>query len=196
METFPPDFACYFMDFDWSCVAWKSFVFYVSFYFWYHGFLFCCECEVFSISCWSSAVKKINTNYILIKRAIASSIKWSFSMDSIIRFLKIGKWLIIVISFHYHISYNQNVVDEHLAELMPIFERLRQQEQIPCAFPLHMGAGGTAFVRNTSRLVALSPHTPHCHPSTHWVSYCVMLLNLVLCVHGGRAEDEVEYWRT
>lgn len=64
----------------------------------------------------------------------------------------------------------KSVVDEHLAELMPIFERLRQQEQIPCAFPMHMGAGGTAFFRNTTRLVSLSPHTPHCHPSTHWVS--------------------------
>ncbi|XP_055855326.1 dystonin isoform X45 [Episyrphus balteatus] len=60
--------------------------------------------------------------------------------------------------------------DEHLAELMPIFERLRAQEQIPCAFPLHMGAGGTVFVRsNNSRSVPLSPHAPHCHPSTHWV---------------------------
>ncbi|XP_037914652.1 dystonin isoform X30 [Hermetia illucens] len=61
-------------------------------------------------------------------------------------------------------------VDEHLAELMPIFERLRAQEQIPCAYPLHMGAGGTVFVRsNNSRSVPLSPHAPHCHPSTHWV---------------------------
>ncbi|XP_055907399.1 uncharacterized protein LOC129942467 isoform X23 [Eupeodes corollae] len=60
--------------------------------------------------------------------------------------------------------------DEHLAELMPIFERLRAQEQIPCAYPLHMGAGGTVFVRsNNSRSVPLSPHAPHCHPSTHWV---------------------------
>lgn len=55
---------------------------------------------------------------------------------------------------------------------MPIFERLRAQEQIPCAYPLHMGAGGTVFVRsNNSRSVPLSPHAPHCHPSTHWVSY-------------------------
>lgn len=62
-------------------------------------------------------------------------------------------------------------VDEHLAELMPIFEQIRAQEQVPCAFPLHMGAGGTVFLRNTSRLVSLSPHTAHCHPSTHWVSF-------------------------
>lgn len=62
------------------------------------------------------------------------------------------------------------LADEHLAELMPIFERLRQQEQIPCAFPLHMGAGGTVFLRNTSRSTPLSPHVPHCHPPTHWVS--------------------------
>ncbi|KAJ6645292.1 Dystonin, partial [Pseudolycoriella hygida] len=59
--------------------------------------------------------------------------------------------------------------DEHLAELMPIFERLRAQEQIPCAYPLHMGAGGTAFIRGGSRSMPLSPHAPHCHPATHWV---------------------------
>lgn len=58
---------------------------------------------------------------------------------------------------------------EHLAELMPIFERLRAQEQIPCAYPLHMTAGGTAFIRG-SKSTPLSPHAPHCHPSTHWVS--------------------------
>lgn len=62
------------------------------------------------------------------------------------------------------------IADEHLAELMPIFERLRAQEQIPCAYPLHMGAGGTAFIRGGSRSTPLSPHAPHCHPSTHWVS--------------------------
>lgn len=61
--------------------------------------------------------------------------------------------------------------DEHLAELMPIFERIRAQEQVPCAFPIHMGAGGTVFVRcNSSRSVPLSPHVMHCHPTTHWVS--------------------------
>lgn len=54
---------------------------------------------------------------------------------------------------------------------MPIFERLRAQEQIPCAYPLHMGAGGTAFIRGGSRSMPLSPHAPHCHPSTHWVSF-------------------------
>lgn len=62
------------------------------------------------------------------------------------------------------------IADEHLAELMPIFERLRAQEQIPCAYPLHMGAGGTAFIRGGSRSTPLSPHAPHCHPSAHWVS--------------------------
>lgn len=62
--------------------------------------------------------------------------------------------------------------DEHLAELMPIFERLRQQEQLPCAYPLHMGAGGTVFIRsNNSKSVPLSPHAPHCHPASHWVSF-------------------------
>lgn len=66
--------------------------------------------------------------------------------------------------------YDTRTADEHLAELMPIFERLRQQEQIPCAFPLHMGAGGMAFIRGGSRSTPLSPHAPHCHPSTHWVS--------------------------
>ncbi|XP_017463645.1 PREDICTED: microtubule-actin cross-linking factor 1 isoform X3 [Rhagoletis zephyria] len=60
--------------------------------------------------------------------------------------------------------------DEHLAELMPIFERIRTQEQVPCAFPIHMGAGGTVFVRcHNSRSLPLSPHVLHCHPTTHWV---------------------------
>lgn len=68
-------------------------------------------------------------------------------------------------------SYKIIVADEHLAELMPIFERIRAQEQVPCAFPIHMGAGGTVFVRcNSSRSVPLSPHVLHCHPTTHWVS--------------------------
>lgn len=54
---------------------------------------------------------------------------------------------------------------------MPIFEKIRAQDQVPCAFPIHMGAGGTVFVRcNTSRSVPLSPHVLHCHPTTHWVS--------------------------
>ncbi|XP_067629133.1 dystonin isoform X3 [Eurosta solidaginis] len=60
--------------------------------------------------------------------------------------------------------------DEHLAELMPIFERIRTQEQVPCAFPIHMGSGGTVFVRcNNTRSLPLSPHVLHCHPTTHWV---------------------------
>lgn len=68
-------------------------------------------------------------------------------------------------------SFEIIVADEHLAELMPIFERIRAQEQVPCAFPIHMGAGGTVFVRcNSSRSVPLSPHVLHCHPTTHWVS--------------------------
>lgn len=55
---------------------------------------------------------------------------------------------------------------------MPIFERIRAQEQVPCAFPIHMGAGGTVFVRcNSSRSVPLSPHVMHCHPTTHLVSF-------------------------
>lgn len=68
--------------------------------------------------------------------------------------------------------------DEHLAELMPIFERLRAQEQIPCVYPLHMGAGGTAFIRGGTRSTPLSPHAPHCHPSTHWVSYIGLICNI------------------
>lgn len=56
---------------------------------------------------------------------------------------------------------------------MPIFERLRAQEQLPCAYPLHMGAGGTAIIRGGSKSTPLSPHAPYCHPPTHWVS-CTM----------------------
>ncbi|XP_065091747.1 dystonin isoform X43 [Ochlerotatus camptorhynchus] len=59
--------------------------------------------------------------------------------------------------------------DEHLAELMPIFEQLRAQGNLPCTYPLHVASSGTAFMRGGSRSTPLSPHAPHCHPSTHWV---------------------------
>ncbi|XP_055530757.1 dystonin isoform X41 [Wyeomyia smithii] len=59
--------------------------------------------------------------------------------------------------------------DEHLAELMPIFEQLRAQGNLPCTYPLHVTSSGTAFMRGGSRSTPLSPHAPHCHPSTHWV---------------------------
>lgn len=67
---------------------------------------------------------------------------------------------------------------------MPIFERLRQQHDLPCTYPLHVASssGGNTFLRGgffgsnsngyggTSRSTPLSPHAPHCHPSAHWVS--------------------------
>ncbi|XP_070505714.1 microtubule-actin cross-linking factor 1 isoform X15 [Chironomus tepperi] len=59
--------------------------------------------------------------------------------------------------------------EEHLAELMPIFEQLRAQGDLPCTYPLHVTSYGTAFIRGGSRSTPLSPHAPHCHPSTHWV---------------------------
>jgi dystonin len=68
----------------------------------------------------------------------------------------------------------QNLADEHLAELMPIFERLRAQGDLPCTYPLHVSSSaGTAFLRGGSRSTPLSPHAPHCHPSTHWVSQLI-----------------------
>lgn len=54
---------------------------------------------------------------------------------------------------------------------MPIFEQLRAQGDLPCTYPLHMASHGTAFIRGGSRSTPLSPHAPHCHPSTHWVSF-------------------------
>lgn len=63
------------------------------------------------------------------------------------------------------------LADEHLAELMPIFEQLRAQGNLPCTYPLHVTSSGTAFMRGGSRSTPLSPHAPHCHPSTHWVSF-------------------------
>lgn len=62
------------------------------------------------------------------------------------------------------------IADEHLAELMPIFERIRAQGGLPISYPLHVTSGGTAFIGGT-RSTPLSPHAPHCHPSTHWVSF-------------------------
>lgn len=62
--------------------------------------------------------------------------------------------------------------EEHLAELMPIFEQLRAQGDLPCTYPLHVSSSfGTAFIRGGSRSTPLSPHAPHCHPATHWVSF-------------------------
>jgi hypothetical protein len=54
-----------------------------------------------------------------------------------------------------------------LAELLPIFEKLRAQGDLPCTYPLHMGSPGigTAFLRGP-----VSPHT-HCYqPTPAWVS--------------------------
>lgn len=63
--------------------------------------------------------------------------------------------------------------EEHLAELMPIFEQLRAQGDLPCTYPLHVSSSafGTAFIRGGSRSTPLSPHAPHCHPASHWVSW-------------------------
>lgn len=58
---------------------------------------------------------------------------------------------------------------------MPIFEQLRAQGDLPCTYPLHMASHGTAFIRGGSRSTPLSPHAPHCHPSTHWVSFAEVL---------------------
>jgi hypothetical protein len=64
----------------------------------------------------------------------------------------------------------KNTAEEHLAELMPIFEQLRAQGDLPCTYPLHVSSScGTAFIRG-SRSTPLSPHAPHCHPASHWVS--------------------------
>lgn len=68
------------------------------------------------------------------------------------------------------------IADEHLAELMPIFERIRAQGGLPISYPLHVTSGGTAFIGGT-RSTPLSPHAPHCHPSTHWVSLCLTIIN-------------------
>lgn len=55
---------------------------------------------------------------------------------------------------------------------MPIFEQLRAQGDLPCTYPLHVSSSafGTAFIRGGSRSTPLSPHAPHCHPASHWVS--------------------------
>uniref|UniRef100_A0A182MD83 Uncharacterized protein n=1 Tax=Anopheles culicifacies TaxID=139723 RepID=A0A182MD83_9DIPT len=69
----------------------------------------------------------------------------------------------------YVVTFTSPKADEHLAELMPIFEQLRAQGNLPCTYPLHVTSSGTAFIRGGSRSTPLSPHAPHCHPSTHWV---------------------------
>jgi hypothetical protein len=61
---------------------------------------------------------------------------------------------------------------------MPIFDALRAQGDLPCTYPLHMASHGTAFIRGGSRSTPLSPHAPHCHPSTHWVSFAEVLFHI------------------
>lgn len=59
---------------------------------------------------------------------------------------------------------------------MPIFEQLRAQGDLPCTYPLHVSSSfGTAFIRGGSRSTPLSPHAPHCHPASHWVSLAAIL---------------------
>lgn len=75
--------------------------------------------------------------------------------------------------------FHVKTAEEHLAELMPIFEQLRAQGDLPCTYPLHVSSSafGTAFIRGGSRSTPLSPHAPHCHPSSHWVSFLPLLLS-------------------
>lgn len=68
-------------------------------------------------------------------------------------------------------AFFRRAAEEHLAELMPIFEQLRAQGDLPCTYPLHVSSFGTAFIRGGSRSTPLSPHAPHCHPASHWVSF-------------------------
>lgn len=75
-------------------------------------------------------------------------------------------------------EYLDLAAEEHLAELMPIFEQLRAQGDLPCTYPLHVSSSafGTAFIRGGSRSTPLSPHAPHCHPASHWVSWSIWAL--------------------
>lgn len=54
----------------------------------------------------------------------------------------------------------QNIAEELMLELMPIFERVRQREELPCAYPLQVGSGGS-----------FQPATITHSPSYHWVMF-------------------------
>lgn len=117
---------------------------------------------------------------LLIKRSVVVfSIKWSiFSRASTLNkkkkkfnqsFSRFSLFTPNSINFNC-VKKNEILAEEHLAELMPIFEQLRAQGDLPCTYPLHVSSFGTAFIRGGSRSTPLSPHAPHCHPATHWVS--------------------------
>jgi len=60
--------------------------------------------------------------------------------------------------------------EEFLEQLRPIFDALRQREELPCSYPLHVGSThGTkqAFVYSHSRTSNTSYH--HHYHQQHWV---------------------------
>lgn len=49
------------------------------------------------------------------------------------------------------------VAEEFMSQLMPIFENLRQKEDLPCSYPLHMHAPSYHWVNNEIFLNFLLP---------------------------------------
>lgn len=112
--------------------------------------------------CWNVEIGKLFSNiqwWFL--RAVYLIQQWSLN-------------IIFSLSFFHFAKKNNFTADEHLAELMPIFERLRAQGDLPCTYPLHVGSHGTSsFLSGGYRPhpIPLSPHSPHCHqPTAQWVS--------------------------
>lgn len=66
--------------------------------------------------------------------------------------------------------------EEHLAELMPIFEELRAKGEVGNAYPMHVGSTSGPTV-----------HMAHANPNTcHWVIFSSSLLHFyfVVVVYG------------
>lgn len=68
--------------------------------------------------------------------------------------------------------------EEHLAELMPIFEELRAKGEVGNAYPMHVGSTSGPTV-----------HMAHANPNTcHWVMFsnllqlCMFLVKVFVCV--------------
>lgn len=76
------------------------------------------------------------------------------------------------------------LAEEFMEQLRPIFEALRQREELPCSYPLHVGSThGTkqAFIYGHSRSQGSTTPGPHHYshhhgyqpsPGYHWVMLC------------------------
>lgn len=92
-----------------------------------------------------------------------------------------------------------------MEQLRPIFEALRQREELPCSYPLHVGSThGTkqAFIYGHSRSQGSTTpgahHYTHHHgyqpsPGYHWVIYRLCESFAVDCTFGKKLIAAIEF---